>query len=171
MTKVGRLLVVVAFVTCAFDANNQSKTNDAQVNIPPKGISVLKTTLRGKHIRVVLNTTQIEIGASQPRVEEQLTNCLYTRRPCSQVQNVSIWVGEKRLVIPRSVFADCADLNVMYLVNADKFYELTLSGGDGAESYLVKVYFDSDRIVRREVYGGESEKLYETSTYMPVVVD
>jgi len=59
----------------------------------------------------------------------------------------------------------------MYVVSADKGYELTFSGGDGAESFLIKIHFDSDRIMRREVFDGETEKLYETTTYMPVVVN
>jgi len=170
MKNVRIMSIALAFCTCSFLAFGQSKTEDMQVAISSQGDSVLKVSIGKRQIRVVVNTAHILIGEHQPPDKEQLTNCLYTRRPCSQVRNVGIWVGDKRLVVPRSVFADCTELNVMYISKADKMFELILSGGDGAESYSVRVYFDPDRILRREVYDGETDKLYETTTYMPPVV-
>lgn len=157
------VLIGFSVSTC----NAQSSNNEGQVQVSGKGESALVETVNGKSVRVVLSAYEIEIGKSEPSAMEQKTNCTYGRHPCSQVSNLSIWVGKRRLLIPRSVFADCADVGAMWMTSQGETYVLGLGGGDGAEAYTVKIYFDSHEIKRREVFDGETKKLLQTTTYMP----
>ena len=44
---------------------------------------------------------------------------------------------------------------------------LTLVGGDGSEGYEARVYFDSSRVRKRELYASEAGSLMQTTTYTP----
>ncbi len=160
-------LIIIATLFGACSAKGQSNSNEGQIQVSPRGDSVLTWTVDGQSVRIVLSTDQIEIGSSHPSPMDRKTNCLYTRHPCSQVSNIAIWVGGRRLFVYRSVFADCTDLYTMWITRTGKLFVLALGGGDGAESYTVKIYFDSRRITKRELYADETDSLAQTTTYMP----
>ncbi len=158
---------LIALILCGVRLDSQP-TPDRHVAVNRDGDSVLKGSVWGRAIRVLLSASKIDIGSPQeapPSVRE--TNCTYSAYPCSQVRNIRIWVGTKELFVPRSAFADCSDIGTMALAASGGNFILTLLGGDGAEGYVVKIFFDAGRVKKREVYtieGGES--LAQTTTYM-----
>ncbi len=42
---------------------------------------------------------------------------------------------------------------------------LVLNGGDASEGYTVKVFFDANRVLKREVRADEAGSLAEVTTY------
>jgi hypothetical protein len=62
---------------------------------------------------------------------------------------IEIFVNEEQLFVPRSVFADLADLAFGEIKLQKAKFVLVLSGGDSSESYIVKVEFSPDQIKRR----------------------
>ena len=71
------------------------------------------------------------------------------------VQRLEILVGPDRLYVPRSVFCDLFDLQTAELHIAPARSELTLTGADAAESYIVKIEFDRQGVKRRTMASGE----------------
>jgi len=142
-------------------------------NVAKSGDSVLEAKLDIGTIRVVISTYTIEIGTpsmTPPTTGEAKTNCTYSSLPCSQVSNLKIWVRGRRIFVPRSVFADITDVGNMSLSTERGLSVLTLDGGDASESYTLKVFFNANRVKKREVYGGEGGKLSEETNYLPPVV-
>jgi hypothetical protein len=164
-------LTILLFAYCSCMGNSQAADENKPVAVNPNGDSVLNGRIGGKTIRIILSAYKIDIGGqgqTPPRVRK--TNCTYSSYPCSQVSNLSIWVGEKKLFVFRSVFADCADIGTMALTSAAGVNVLTLIGGDASEGYTVKVFFDDHRVKKRELYADEANSLVETTTYMPPAV-
>jgi len=147
----------------------RSQAGAAQpTRVAAEGDSMLSVSLGGQVVRVTVSTAKVDIGKpgqSPPRVQK--TNCTYSRYPCSQVTNLSITRAGKELIVPRSVFADLADIGTMVLEGVGAANVLTLYGGDGSEGYKVRVVFDTGRVKKREVYASEANALLETTTYMP----
>jgi len=81
--------------------------------------------------------------------------CTMSRIPCSVVDGLEIEVAEKPVFVPRSVFADLADVNDAKLVMQKGAYVLLLTGGDASESYIVKIMFNSQRVTYRSLTSGE----------------
>lgn len=170
MKNIAICLIIGTLVFGGHIGNSQAAKESGEISVSSVGDSVLVKQIDGKAIRVVLSASKIDIGTGRPSPEARKTNCLYTSRPCSQVSNVSIWVNGVRLFVPRSVFADCADLGAMSIASTGKLYVLTLAGGDGAEAYTVKVFFNSHSVTKREVYWDEGNSLDQITTYMPLAV-
>jgi hypothetical protein len=57
-------------------------------------------------------------------------------------------VGQAELLVPSSVFADLVDPDDAGLAREGAVNLLSIRGGDGAEGYIVRVYFDA-KVVRR----------------------
>jgi hypothetical protein len=172
MKNIALCLLFGALFFGGYSGKSQAAKEGEGISIAPRGDSVLSRQIDGKIIRVVISASEINIGSERPSPEVRKTNCLYTRRPCSQVTNASIWINGVRLFVPRSVFADRTDLGLMSVARTDKLYVLTLTGGDGAEAYTVKIYFDLRHVKKRELYSNEANSLVETTTYMlPAVLN
>lgn len=145
-----------------------SAAESKPVKVELAGDSVLNGVARGQAVRVVISTYKRDVGRpGEPAPRVRRTNCTYSRYPCSQVNNLRIWVNGKELFLSRSLFADLADVGTMVLTSDAGVNLLTLVGGDASESYTVKVYFDADRVEKREVYSNEAGSLSETTTYAP----
>jgi hypothetical protein len=145
--------------------NTSRRTAGASVN--RNGSSSLEAKINATAVRIVIATYQIDIGKSGAPPEERKNNCTYSSFPCSQVSNLQIWVNGTNLFVPKSVFADCTDVENMGITSEAGGYVLTLNGGDASEAYSVKVFFTADRVTRREVYDGETNSLLESTTYKP----
>ena len=75
--------------------------------------------------------------------------------PCSAVKGIEILVNKTRIPVPRSAFADLADLTEAEIHAVQEMYTLVLEGGDASESYKVKIEFNARGVLRREVFAGE----------------
>jgi hypothetical protein len=86
--------------------------------------------------------------------------------PCNLVDAIKISVNKTPLFVPRSAFADLADLGTAELVVENGKNILMLEGGDASESYIVKIAFTSKSVARRTVVGGEfPDELLEETVY------
>jgi hypothetical protein len=169
--KTQRMLacVLVLLIVPAVWGQDQKHTSrrTAEASVNRNGNSSLETKINATGLRIVIATYRIDIGKSGAPPEERKNNCTYSSFPCSQVSNLQIWVKGTNLFVPKSVFADCTDVDNMGITSEAGGYVLTLNGGDASEAYSVKVFFTADRVTRREVYDGESNSLLESTTYKP----
>ena len=76
------------------------------------GKTIITEKLVGLDLRAIVTTHVVQIGP--PGVEPPIapdTNCTYSRVPCSVVDRIDILVNGAAIIVPRSVFADLADLD------------------------------------------------------------
>jgi hypothetical protein len=151
---------------CAQGQKPRTQTG-GEKDVARSGSSSLDTEISGTSVRVVATTYQVDIGKQEVPPEERTNNCTYSSFPCSQFSSLRIWVKGTSLFVPRSVFADCADVGNMRLTVEAGVYVLTLAGGDASEAYSVKVFFTSEQVKKREVYDLESGSLRQSTTYAP----
>ena len=69
------------------------------------------------------------------------------------------------------MFCDLADLNVATIKVGQEVSLLTLTGGDAALSYYVKIEFDSHRVTSRILLDGETDMPLEERKYYQVIVE
>ena len=125
--------------------------------VASKGETLIVSGSGQPQVRVRIKTHEMQIGKpsdERPAIVE--TNCTYSRYPCSIVDRIEISVSGKPVFVPRSAFCDLADLSRADISVAKDGATLKLAGGDGAESFIVKIDFDAKRVKRRTVEGGES---------------
>jgi hypothetical protein len=158
------------FSSSSFSGQSQTANEVKPTKIALSGDSELETKVAGKTIRVVVSTYKVDLGSPNPTpppTGEGKTNCTFSRFPCNQISNVRIWVAGKKLFVPRSVFADRADVGNMRIASEAGMYVLTLDGGDASEGYSLKVFFDAGHVKKRELYDVESNSLLQVTTYLP----
>lgn len=164
-------LTILVFSFSSLPGQKSQTAGEAKpTKIALSGESELETKVAGKTIRVAISTYKVDLGGSNPTpppTGEAKTNCTYSRFPCNQVSNLKIWVAGKKLFVPRSVFADRADVGSMSVTSEASMNVLTLDGGDASEGYTLKVFFDAGHIKKRELYDVESNSLLQVTTYSP----
>jgi hypothetical protein len=159
------LLFVNTICVCSGQVAAVNKPTKIEIN----GETELNQNIGGKTVRVIISMYTIDVGPPRLNMPKNpKTNCTYSRTPCSQVSNLRILVEGKGLIVPRSVFADSTDLTQISLDMSAGMYVLNILGGNGVDSYTVKVFFNAHRIKKRELYSTEDTSLLETTTYMPV---
>lgn len=118
--------------------------------VASKGETVIATKSARLNVIVKIKTHEVQIEKpSDQRSDVIRTSCTYSRYPCSVVDGIDIAVNDEMIIIPRSVFCDLADLNTADVKIGEKESILTLTGGDASESYIVKISFDSEQVIRR----------------------
>jgi hypothetical protein len=167
----------VRFVMCVFIslflstvwAQNPKHASRAEreTSVARSGNSTLETDVEGTPVRIAITTYQIDIGRQGAPPQERMNNCTYSSFPCSQVSSLRIRVKGTDLFVPRSVFADCADVGNMGIASEPAGYVLTLTGGDASEAYRVKIFFTADQVKKREVYDLESGSMRQSTIYTP----
>jgi hypothetical protein len=154
-------------------SQSQSQTHGPKIEtgttvaVAREGNSSLETKINGTSVRVAITAYRVDLGKQEEPPPERSNNCTYSSFPCSQVSNLQISVGGINLFVPRSVFADCADIGDMSLTTEAGGYVLTLTGGDASEAYSVKVFFTTHQVTKRELYDLESNSMRQSTTYMP----
>ena len=158
----GFLWLWMLFVPVSFSATTPFTT------IASSGQTIIKKSAGTFITQVVVKTHEVDIGKpSAERPDKIRTNCTYSRHPCSVVDYIDITVNGKPVVVNRSVFADLADLNRAEIKIDGHKATLIIEAGDASESYILKILFDKERIIKREMFDGESDnsKLQETNYY------
>jgi len=178
MTRLKRFVSCVAILLFAAiswaQKQDQSQTHGSKmrtgtaISVVRNGTSLLQANINGTSVRVAIAAYRIDIGKPKEPPQERSNNCTYSSFPCSQVSSLQISVGGASLFVPRSVFADCTDIEDMSLTMTEaETYVLTLTGGDASETYSVKVFFTAHQVTKRELYDLESNSLRQSTTYMP----
>lgn len=140
---------------------------DNQINVGPQGETDLAAMLGRSKISVKITTHEIDIGkASDVLPEKRLTNCTYSRFPCSLVDYVDVSVDSNTLFVARSLYADLADVSKASLrLKKNGQFLLTLSGGDASESYTVEVTFDKQLVRQRELRDNMDGQVLQRTIY------
>lgn len=146
------------------------------VKIKPNGKTVIGGLIGGIQVQATITTHEIDIGkglGSIPEPRQRLTNCTYTRIPCSLVDNLEVSINGKTIVVPRSAFADMSDLNNMAIGAKEKLFTLTTRGGDTSGSYAIEIIFDENRVLKRRYFDAfdPREAVQETNYYLPASIE
>lgn len=169
MKHVCLCLISLLFVNASCVCSGQVAAVNKPTKVEISGETELNQNIGGKTVRVIISTYTIDVGPPRLNMPKNpKTNCTYSRTPCSQVSNLRIWVEGKEFRVPRSVFSDCTDLTQISLDMSAANFVLTILGGNGVDSYTIKVFFNTHRIKKRELYSTEGNSLCETTIYMPI---
>ena len=131
-----------------------------------QGASSIEGVFEEDKINITFMAHELNIGKPNDETPKQrLTNCAYSRMPCSLVDLVKIAVNGNALFIPRSVFSDLADVSRGEVKKIGGFFILTLQGEDASEAYTVNIIFDKQRIRQRNFMSNLNRELSEKTTY------
>jgi len=103
---------VLAFL-CILSLSSKLSFNAGQqrIAIASTGATLLLAKSGKSDVRVRLTTREVQNGSpSEPSEQSRDLGCTNSRFPCSLVDVIEIFVNEEQLFVPRSVFADLADL-------------------------------------------------------------
>jgi hypothetical protein len=103
---------------------------------PPDGTRPIRTiSVAGQHARamVILHPNRVKDESGS-------------------LERLEILVNDEALFVPRSVYFDLTDIRDATLRSEGKGYVLTLSGGDGAESYFSQIYFDAVGVKHKKLF-------------------
>lgn len=126
-----------------------------QVTVAAKGETTLSSKLTGAEVRVKIRTHELTNGTPSEPMRPRDSSCTMSRFPCSPVDSLEIMIGGKGIFVPRSAFADLADVNQAELSMEKGKPLLTLIGGDASESYIVKIKFTASHVTYRSLTSGE----------------
>jgi hypothetical protein len=132
-----------------------SASLSAQVAVTPKGETIVSSRFGTAPIQVRIRTHELQNGTADKPVKPPDSACTMSRIPCSVVDGLDITAAGERVFVPRSVFADLADVNDASLSLQKSSYVLLLTGGDASETYTVKILFNRKRVTFRSVTNGE----------------
>ncbi len=143
-----------------------------QFVIASKGETVIVAKSAKFNVHVKIRTHEVQIGKPGVKIPDVIrSSCSYSQYPCSIVDYVDIFVNDKRIFVPRSVFCDLADLNTGEVKIEQKKAMLILIGGDASASLIVRIEFDEERVNRRVAFSGmlPDEPSQETTYHMPIL--
>jgi hypothetical protein len=158
---------------CAALSASMAHGSQAMTKVAAQGETHLDLRTGIIAVQVTIDAHKIMIGSpSDPIPKINKTNCTYSKYPCSIVDWIGISIDGKKVIVPRSAFADLADLNDADIKVTKSGWIIDLGGGDGAESYIVHIYFDTNSVKRRTVFSGmDPESVLEETTYHQLVMD
>jgi hypothetical protein len=151
-----------------------AQTAQERKPVASNGETVIDAKSAKYNVRVKIVTHQVNVGKpSDKRPEVIPSRCTYSRYPCSIVDRIDIAVNGKSVHVPCAALCSVtADLNTAELWTAQNRSILTLTGGDAAGSYIVKIEFDSKRVLHSAVFNGEAEDdPLEETTYHLVIFE
>ena len=161
--KISNLCVCVCFLIFG---QLQPNARAAAVPVKSKGETTLQSTLGKLKVEVKIRTHEVPNGTPANPVKPKDSACTMSRIPCSPVDAIKISVNKTPLFVPRSAFADLADLGTAELAVENGRNILVLEGGDASESYIVKIAFTSKSITRRTLVDAEfPDELLEETVY------
>jgi hypothetical protein len=160
--KIVYTLLVFGLAWCADVCANASQ----QIPVAPVGKTSVIATSAKVRIEVIVTTHEVSIEeADRDNADIAIASCTYSRFPCSVVDNLSITVKGKKIVVPHSVFLDLADINTAEIRITKNKYSVRLEGGDASESYIAVIEFDDKRVKAKRVYSGEANALLQKTVY------
>lgn len=129
--------------------------------------AVISKEIGTDKIMVRLKMHPVDIGSpNSPPPKKRGSNCTYTYFPCSVVDDLEILVNDKPLNLPRSLFADLADLNGINFKKTKQGFAVELGGGQTAEAYYVDIIFNDKYLLQRKIFSAEfPEEFIQETTY------
>lgn len=140
---------------CASSASAESPT---PTEIPTTGAITLKATLADTKVTATLVTATTS--------SHSVHLCSGGRTTCSPVEKLSLTVGATTVYIPDSLVATLNDVNAASLAAyGGTQFVLILNCGDAAAATQVRIRFDKNRALEREVTASEAGMVSERTTY------
>lgn len=130
--------------------------------IAQSGSTLLNATYKKTTVAITIRTVIVENGIAD---EFPLNR--------SVIQKLSFVVNSHTIFVPRSVFEDLVDPREASLRFEKGAFVLSVGGGDGADSYILKVYFDAIKVIRRTLYSAliPNKAVEETRYWQRVLKD
>lgn len=98
--------------------------------------------------------------------------CGGTTLPCREVTHLELRVDGQPVRVAYSVYRDLFDLHRGILKADAGGGELDLQGGDASESYNVRIRFDAQRVLSRQMYAGTAQDdLLQETVYHEVIYE
>jgi hypothetical protein len=132
-----------------------------------QGVTNVTAAFGKTRISIKITTHEVDIGKlSDKWPQKRLSSCTYSRVPCSPIDYVEISVNSNALLVPRSVYADLADVaEASVRQNKKGQFALILGGGDASESYTVEIIFGENLVSQRIFMDNESGQVMEKNIY------
>lgn len=127
------------------------------IDIKPNGNTTVDYRSNKVNIKAVLKTTMINTPQS--------LKIYYDVAAVSVVETLIIKYNDKDIFVPRSVFADLYDIKTASIITDKNKYILTITGADASEAFVVKIYFDNQKVYRRTLLDRESNTITQDAKY------
>ena len=167
----GKLMTLTACIALAASGSSLAATlQHPSARVAAQGETKITATLGGTRVAVQFFTHKVDIGKpSDEPPKRRMSSCTYSRIPCSLTDAVEISVAGHPVFVPRSAFADLADINgaELHLIAPGRF-RLALTGGDASEAYEANIVFDRHRVRERTVTASEAQMVAEKTVYFDV---
>jgi len=145
-----------------------SCTGEARPAAPTSTSELLRIERRFDSVTVVASLSEVDLCPESPLVRIMRAGTGYEAR--RGVADLSIFVNDQPVFVPVAAFADMVDPHRLSVSQSGDQFTLTVEGADAAEAYSVRFFFDSDRVLRREVIDFE-DNILESSTFNVVVIE
>jgi hypothetical protein len=143
MKKIIAVAILTVIANLCFLENAKCVEN---VKINNSGVTTIKS---GNNIKIEVIVKTVK--------EERFTYA---------VKKISISVNGVNLFVPRSIYGDLYEPNEAHIGSEKHLTYLEITGGDGSESYFVRIYFDKKQVKRRIVFSSMiPDKPLEETTY------
>ena len=114
-----------------------------------------------------IRTLRLEEGAENGGERNRGFHCSGGWTRCSPVLEIELEVDGKNVYVPASVYADLADVSTAELRQAGETITLELECGDASGSYSVRIVFDANDVIKRQIISafGTNEVAEETTYF------
>ncbi len=152
-----------AAVLCVF-VNRVYLALPQEVKVAKAGETSLRAVLNGKKVQITFRTVSLS------KSDRGFPLPLNDYNEVSIVQEISIFVDGKRVWVPWSAYADLFNVRGADIAFENGIFKLVTGGAGGADTYSVRIYFNTKRIIRRETYNSFSaHKALEVIIYSPPI--
>jgi hypothetical protein len=90
------------------------------------------------------------------------------RQPEYSISNLVIWIGKIKKGVPISAYLDLTELHQINIQVKNKSeFTVLIDGGDAGNSYKAILYFNEDKLIKRQIVAGEEPDILiqETKYY------
>lgn len=141
---------------------------DERSTINRSGDTLLTAVWKKREATVTIRTAKLETDR-----HSEIPSNRSNDKAIAVIRELSISVDGRQVFVPRSVFADLIDPREAKIGFEIGGFVLSIGGGDGADSYVLHVYFDGKKITRRALYSSlvPDKAMEETRYWLRVLKD
>jgi hypothetical protein len=148
------VLGLAVIVTVAQSTDNPMRTvgTAPETVISVSGDTSVRAVVQNRTIAITLRAIQFK--KSDPGFPRDLDSY----NEVSLLQQIDVLVDGHAVVVPRSAFTDLFNARKAWLASEKGLFVLCLGGGDGADLYVARIYFDSKVVHRRALFDATNQK-------------